>query len=787
MKTNLDLVDKNYIDLLCSTAKKTLHREFNLEDFNFSDFEYINAYLLLNPFLNEQNLLINIYEREEKTHFYIPTIFVLSLISFYKNYISYHPDIKVGDILQRSGQTYKVVEIGENNYILKANKGIKRSVSKKGIETFIVTTAALKDRKSKIRFDTYKSFFNKIFKVKSKLPSKFKYKFLIITSKEIIQKLKEFELDSEKIHKAFPFEYISKSGKHFPNLPIDPMIYIVNDYETAKGHVFNLQDIEIDTIVFIGASKYREYISNIFNDQRKQKFKNCIFIGNEDIKEVSNLKKWNWTFPEKICLNGSATYPIRIIRAEDAILSELIQKLHHILRSIEDELFIELHEISKLIKDVFIIVAPDEKSRLRNQIEEFKSVIEKKAEAIILEKLDDIGVDDYEEYWSKIKAVIEEIINQLGKENEKYKILKSLTDIEYLVVPLKYVDIELWKEQLKLLGNSRINVIAYRDYKKLNIEQPFRICFLAYYGYNHLKSMLNTHHKITLLLYDEEIQHNNQNLTGFKNELLQEYCSVDRKELSGVDYPRAPQEESTSDLIERLFGQEFDDPREYQYERENLLYEIIFEDFETRVLDSNKTIILIRESREVPEKVYNLIEGDEIRVYDNTTKEQLYEIALREDKEGRFKEIEETSRLWKGRLLHFYKTEFTTIERLFDLLKSNGLTISNIHTLKKWLDPLDKVKFPQTVKDLYAIKRTLNDDTLNESFSNVLKGRRVYNSIMIALGRDLSEEITNYIVAGEKGKILKRFSNSQIDEIVQRNAPIRKIKHKKVMEIEHES
>lgn len=183
-----------------------------------------------------------------------------------------------------------------------------------------------------------------------------------------------------------------------------------------------------------------------------------------------------------------------------------------------------------------------------------------------------------------------------------------------------------------------------------------------------------------------------------------------------------------------------------------------------------------------------MTEGDQIRVYDNTTKEQLYEIALKEDKEDRFRAIELASKLWKTSLLkYFAKKQFCTIEDLFTELKSNGLKVKNIITLRKWLDPNDSVKFPQSLKDLYAIKTTLIDEDLNELFEEVKIARKAYNSILIALGKDLSEEITNYILTGEKGKILNRLSESQIHEIVQKNAPIRKIKKIKLVESEDEN
>src|SRR5690606_21319400 len=100
-------------------------------------------------------------------------------------------------------------------------------------------------------------------------------------------------------------------------------------------------------------------------------------------------------------------------------------------------------------------------------------------------------------------------------------------------------------------------------------------------------------------------------------------------------------------------------------ENYSLNYEIIFENNEAVILDENKTIVLQSDGSERPEKVKNLKENDIIRLYENTTKEELYKIAIESGDEEKFLEIESLSKLWKS-LLSVYTFKFSS---LTDFLK----------------------------------------------------------------------------------------------------------------------
>jgi hypothetical protein len=100
------------------------------------------------------------------------------------------------------------------------------------------------------------------------------------------------------------------------------------------------------------------------------------------------------------------------------------------------------------------------------------------------------------------------------------------------------------------------------------------------------------------------------------------------------------------------------------------------------------------------------------------------------------------------------------------------------------LNKNDKERFPASIINLIALKKTIADEVLNENFEQIKKSRKLYRSIMIALGRDLSGEIMDYIISNsnEKGKILSNFSDEEIQSFVDKSAPLKTIKQIQIME-----
>jgi len=407
---------------------------------------------------------------------------------------------------------------------------------------------------------------------------------------------------------------------------------------------------------------------------------------------------------------------------------------------------------------------------------------EKEGQDIVESAFYEIDEYDYDDNWNNILEAYRKLIECKKGSQAKFDKLQDFSKIDFLVVPKEYI--EIWCEEV----NKKIikNVISFKDFENLNTTNKI-IVFLGFFGYNHIKSMLYNPNKISILLYPHENEHYENCFNRFKREIYQELRSAGRKIISEISFVETEKVEDVSDLINRLFDKNEESKINFDYVTNystNIIYELTFEnDTDIFVLDGNKTVLLKTNQKERNEKVKNLKEGDRIRIYDNSTKEELYKIALDADETGKLNEIESYSKLWKTELLKYSKN-FNSLEELLKYLNHNGLSISNELTLKNWINIDSNLKFPQKNKDLLVLKKSINSDMLNNYIKDIIKSRKIYNGIMIALGRDLSDEITNYIKENKKGQILKQFSDNQIQQIVNLNAKERIIKTIKVIENE---
>ena len=75
---------------------------------------------------------------------------------------------------------------------------------------------------------------------------------------------------------------------------------------------------------------------------------------------------------------------------------------------------------------------------------------------------------------------------------------------------------------------------------------------------------------------------------------------------------------------------------------------------------------------------------------------------------------------------------------------------------------------------------------LNQNFDQVLKVRSVYRGVMISLGRDLSDDVMDYVKSRGlyKGRILSKFNEDEIQSFIHNAAPIKKIQSIKITDDE---
>lgn len=783
-----------YLDVLVGFSEAKLKAHFDIDKLDFGYFELVNCYLIhqtIKDKKHKKNSLIYIPNGDTKSKFYLPVIFTLAIYNFTDNYIDDTTVFSEGDIIQKDGIRKKIVSKNGTTYTAewenKRNGIITKSsgeISHNAIKTYVITSADLTNRQVKLKFDLYKGFFSSIIKEEIKyLPSKFKYKSIIVTDKSIVEELKAYELDGEKIHKAFPFRYIAKSGIQTDNIPIDPMIYIVNDYETARKYILE-SGISIRNITFIGQNKYKEHYLEISEDLNNNKIENCLFIGSSDLPEnaIPNLLKWKWTLPELDYFNYFTTFPISKILVEDLPFSNSLIDFDTVVCKAENEYGINLKELYKFVRNVMPIIIPSIKSRLNSQVENTLMYFEKEGKDVVETALDEIGEYDYEDIWCEILEKFIILIDCKKNSQLKFEEIKKFQKIDYLVVPKEYRD--FWADELR--SRNVKNIISFKEFNQIEAENKI-IVFLGFFGYSHLKSMLYNSNKINILLYPQENKYFENCFQRLKSETYTELRDTQRKDISEISFKETEQIENVDELIKRLFEQEEEtniNPDYSEYYNTSICREVTFEnDTECLELDENKTVLLKINSQERFEKVKNLTAGDIIRVYDNSSKDELYQVALHFDTDGEFSKIEYYSKLWKNELKIYY-SKFNSLSELHQSLMNIGLGIKNEQTLHNWINPDSNVKFPQKKKDLSILRKAIDSTMMEENYNNILKYRIGYNRIMISLGRKFSTEITEYIMTKKRGAFLQQFSEKQIQQFVDQNAKARIIKTIKAIDNE---
>lgn len=773
-----------YLEILIEFSERKLKEHFKINKLEFDQFETVNSYLIYQTIRNNKNnTLLYIPDKETKSQFYIPAIFTLALYNFIDNFIDDTTVYEIGDVLQKSGNRYQILRKSDTNFTLRG-KNAEITIKKSQIKKYIITNANLKNRQVKLKFNAYRDFFQNILNINdSELPSKFKYKSVIVTDKSIVSELKAHKINGEQVHKAFPFQYVAKSGKQINNIPIDPMIYIVNDYETVREHILT-QEIRIRNITFIGGNKYKEHHLEITEDLNNGRIENCLLIGSTDISTnaIPNIQKWKWTLSELDYFNYFTTYPIDKVIVNNEAFTIALNEFNISIQKIEKEYQISLNELYKYVRNILPIIIPSPKSRLLTQLDNALIYFEKEGEDIVETILSDIGEYDYDNVWNEILNKFLALINSKKTAHYKFKKIEEYQKIDYLIVPKEYL--EIWQEEINSYKVK--NVISFKEFNSLNVKNK-TIVFLGFFGYNHLKSMMYNSNKINIILYPQEETHLNNCKTKLNKETYHELKSVDRKTISDISFKEIEQIENIDELINRLFSQDEEakiNPDHCENFATNIIRELTFEnDTEKLELDESKTVLLKINKKERFEKVKNLKTGDKIRVYDNSSKEELYQVALEFDINGEFTKIEEFSKLWKSELESYYK-EHSSLTELHKLLVQNGLSIKNALTLNNWIRPESDVKFPQRKKDLSVIKKTINSDKLNNNYNDIFKYRIGYNRIMKSLGRKFSSEISDYIQHKRKGKLLKQFTTKQIQKFVDQNAKERTIKTIKAIDYE---
>ena len=812
----MEILNTEYLNTLIKNSKQVLNQTFDFDRHNFSSFATINSFLIdkvLNT--NGTNILITTPTRGGLTDFLLPTILITSLHCFIKNRVS-DTLLKIGDILlsKRNGRICTVREANEKKIRI-LPLGTTQRIDVKDQSDYVQisskfanTLAEIKFHKTRIKnFETTKlkeieeySSILAYFKSRDfQLPLKNKSKVIIVASKnEIIS----------KIPSCIPFQYMNKSGQVYPDSPFDPLLIVVNDFNTAK-EFFIEKGIPIDTIVFIGDTKYHQSISAISKSYRQQKFNHCIFIGTQDIEtgEHFEVLKWNWTLHEIKFFNQQQYQNLTPEIISDAELSQATLKFTNFIDETEKryENLINLKTLLKFIRKIYPITAIGNKSRIRERANEIYTSFESEAEEVFQDEYYNIDTD-YKEDLEKLKSIARIIINLIKNINGKDNWFKNASGVDYIVVPKsikKYCEKEIQncfasKQKgitLNSLGNlaellsqpdqniiggyaglKNTKIITVSEFFKKDPDEKIHF-FLSLYSNGIftdilLQKILSGNRKTKILCYTEEAKVMQMYMQGFQREDETELRSFHREKLCGIKYPETPNinTENIDEWIKHLIGLD-----EQKYTRaDEQRYEIVFDD-ESKTVERESKKVFVDEYEELYKEINQLKKGDKVRIYHNPDKETLHDIIKMTDEKDLFTRVDNFSSLWRNALRNYFSDNSYHFDTLFEELKINGLSVDKPR-LEYWLKEDCKTKFPMKKRDLLAIIKTTNHLELNSNIQNIFALKTTYSGRLIKAGVEFSEEINTYLLTKKKGKMLDWLSDDHIEQIIANGAPLRIIK-----------
>jgi hypothetical protein len=779
---------------LSGKANSFLKSEYNIDSFNISNFQSINFFLIDKALNKNKNLFIESFDKEIPSISQFPTILAVAISLFFKNYCNDKTEYQIGDVIQGyNGIRGKIIRKENENFIvIVPSDGSSRTLTAKQIrKNWIITNADLSNRKVKTKFTAYKELYSLLFQVES-FPSEFNYKSaIILEKKEFDDEIKNQTYTDIDILKAIPIRWISKNGtESWNHIPIEPMILCVPDFETLEEYVLE-KGIKIESLIVIGKNKYKDNdLTRIKRYLREGDIPNCVILGNEGFKDNnSQFIKWKWTYEEFALLEDLSLGRIESVQIQDSEFEVAINSLIAFLDNLEITYSINLKNVKTLRKFLYpLVLSKESNSRNTNQLDYVQHLLLKVSQECIIENLYNQNIDSGQEI-TNVELLIGEIFSNF--KNDKFRMLDNV-DFDIIVVPEPLLI--NWNNEFK----SKSKLLSLKEFFKTqdNFTTTKYVLVLSLFGngmqpFDVVRNFLNTKHNYKFLCYQEESEILENLKNRYFNEIISEYTSSDREKITGLKYEIKPIEIKVSDLIENLHDKSLKDSKEYNYEEtEQINYEIEFEEKAEKIIsDGSKNVLLLSNSIWTKSKVSNLIQKDRVRIYNNLSKEKLFEIAAQQDKKGRFNKVDSDSKIWKEVLLKYFNQKthsnpFYTENDLMEELQKSGLTITNPMTIKKWLTKEDKERFPNSANNLIAIKSTLNDPMLNDNFESIKISKRFYRGIMISLGRDLSDDVMEYIVSEGKsiGKILSNFTEDEIKLFIQKAAPERTIKNISITE-----
>jgi len=389
------------------------------------------------------------------------------------------------------------------------------------------------------------------------------------------------------------------------------------------------------------------------------------------------------------------------------------------------------------------------------------------------------------------KHVLERIAELLIRENTKSQKLFELISENSkkgskTLVIANNDDTAFIQDKAADIGLKRLSTVRYsqidRFFKGADPDDYFTLDY-SLDGFNDFLRYHNYDFTINLILYRQEKEVLDSFFKKYQRELEEELTSPIREAFTGIKYPvisGKDEGKTLSTAIQSIVdnSENYREEGDFVAIKENpelstpekILYIVLYEEeCYCDELDSNE-YVFDQKNRLV--RIGRVRQGDKIRVYNERFNVDLYEIAAEEDEET-FSLIEHYSNLWREALFNYRSSNVISIDHLHSKLEGLGLTV-HVSTLNNYLD--GRIMFPKRLGDLKAIRELVSNEKLDSEMHNLLRYKRIYNGVMIALGRDLKEEIRSYLQTKKLGSILKgKFTEEMLNNFVETTMPLRTV------------
>lgn len=825
----MNLFTTDYINQLIGKSKSLLEKSYNLSSFGFSDFDFINLFLIEKTLSDNSrtNFLITFPDKNLINKIILPSIVISSMHCLIKNSRCSEHNLKTNDIIlnKNDGRISNIREVKESQINIHTRIGrieICKISRTDALKNNLLLKISIDELNKIICEGDGSSFRNKVLKHYDKyinilsllsvnaytIPLKYTSKVIIVSSK----------IDTlELMPDSFPFLYLKRNGDidQIHNTLFDPLLIVVNDFKVVREHILD-KGIPIDTIIFIGDNKYAQSISAISKGFRQDKFSHCIFLGTEDIESGENfvIRKWNWTLPEIKYFTKQSYQNIHPINLSNSELTSAINDYSKFITDTELQYnnLINLKKLYKYIRKVFPITALNNEQRIRKRANEVYAEFILGAEEILQYEYYNIE-KDHEEDLEKLRYLYQKILSVVKNSNAKSKYFETSSDIDFIVVP-KVIKTQLQKELTSFLtrttevriknlndiapqlnrqqkeieqrnkGLKNTKVISVKEF--LDKEQDSKSYLLiSLYGNGisseqFLKKVLLHNLYSKILLYDEEGKALKYYLQKFQENYLLEFCSNDREVLSEIHYPEVPNitPENIDAWLKYLI--EIEDSRSSK--DDEIKFEIVFQEEPKPIKERKSKTVYVEGYEENYKEVWELKKGDRVRIYRPPDNETLHDLISVMDETKFFQRVNDYSKKWKEPLMEFYQIRFSgnNLEGLHQELISNSCTVDKV-TLRNWLNPDNKTKFPKRKRDIVAILKTISKPEL---LTDILKIMKEYYGELPKQGNKLSDEVDNYLITKEIGTMLNWLHPVEIENLINNFAPIRTIKEIKKVDFE---